>query len=385
MWHVYLGAVTLGLSVLLINLLLNLRALHRLGSEKHRPLDDCPLISVLVPARNEERDIAACVESLLRQDYPAFEVLVLDDGSSDRTGELVVAIAARDPRVRLLRGQPLPPGWAGKPYACHQLAAAAKGEWLLFTDADTIHAPDMLISALTYARAHRLSLVSGFPFQKTSSFSQRVVIPAMWSIVVTCVPLWWAQGARRPKAGLVIGQFIFVNAADYREVGGHAAVRGRIIEDVWLGIAFARRGKRLATVDLAGVVTTRMYEGVGDLWEGFSKWTYSLTAYMSWLFAIILAGAVALFLAPFVLAASHLSPGLPDYEWFAIILVQVALVLLMRVLIDRRFDYPRRYFVSYPAGILFLLLSGLWGSARALTGRGVSWKERTYKPGSRVG
>lgn len=378
MWHIYLGAVTLGLSVLLINLLLNLRALHRLGSEKHRLPDDYPLVSILVPARNEERDIVACVESLQRQDYPAYEVLVLDDGSTDRTGELVAAIAAKDPRVKLLRGKPLPPGWAGKPHACHQLAAAARGSWLLFTDADTVHAPDMLTSAVTYALAHNLSLVSGFPFQKTSSFSQRVVIPAMWSIVITCMPLWWVQGARRPKAGLVIGQFIFARAADYHEVGGHEAVKGRIIEDVWLGITFARCGKRLATVDLGDVVTTRMYEGVGDLWEGFSKWTYSLTAFMSWLFVLVVVGAVALFIGPFVLMASHVSPWLPGYGWFAIILVQVALILVMRVLIDRRFSYPRRYFVSYPAGVFFLLLSGLWGSARYLTRRGVSWKDRTY-------
>lgn len=384
MWHIYLGAVTLGLSVLLLNLLLNLRALHRLGSEKHRLPDDHPMISILVPARNEERDIVACLESLQKQDYPAYEVLVLDDSSTDRTGEMVARIAARDPRVRLLRGEPLPPGWAGKPHACHQLAAAARGEWLLFTDADTIHAPDMLTSALTYALAHRLSLVSGFPFQKTSSFSQRVVIPAMWSIVVTCMPLWWVQGARRPKAGLVIGQFIFVSAADYREVGGHEAVRGRIIEDVWLGITFARRGKRLATVDLTDVVTTRMYEGVGDLWEGFSKWTYSITAFMSWLFAFIVIGVVALFIAPFVMMVSHVSPWLPNLEWFTIIMVQVVLVLVMRILIDRRFDYPRRYFVSYPLGVFFLLVSGVWGSVKALTGRGVSWKDRTYRPTSKV-
>ena len=156
------------------------------------------------------------------------------------------------------------------------------------------------------------------------------------------------------------------------------AVKGRIIEDVWLGITFARCGKRLATVDLGDVVTTRMYEGVGDLWEGFSKWTYSLTAFMSWLFVLVVVGAVALFIGPFVLMASHVSPWLPDYGWFAIILVQVALILVMRVLIDRRFSYPRRYFVSYPAGVFFLLLSGLWGSARYLTRRGVSWKDRTY-------
>jgi chlorobactene glucosyltransferase len=225
MWHIYLGAITIGLSVLLINLLLNLRALHKLGDEKNRLPAELPSISVLIPARNEEEDIVPCLESLMKQDYPAYEILVLDDNSTDRTYERVAELAARDSRIRLLRGKTLPQGWAGKPYACHQLAAAAKGSWLLFTDADTIHAPTMLSSAMAYAHEHKLSLVSGLPLQKTASFSQRVAVPAMYFFILCCMPLWWVQGARRPRPGLVIGQFIFVNAADYHEVGGHEAVR----------------------------------------------------------------------------------------------------------------------------------------------------------------
>ena len=384
MWHIYLGVITICLSAFMINLLLNLRALHRLGSERGKLPEELPLISILVPARNEEADIVPCLESLRKQDYPNYEILVLDDNSTDRTAEKVAEIAAADPRVRLLHGEPLPPGWAGKPHACHQLAAAAKGSWLLFTDADTIHEPHMLSSALAYAHEHKLSLISGFPLQKTVSFSQKVVVPAMWSIVLTCVPLWWVQGARGPKPGLVIGQFIFVSAADYREVGGHEAVKARIMEDVCLGFVMSHHGKRQAAVDLSEVVSCRMYEGVGDLWEGFTKWTYSLTSFMSWLFILIVVGAVALFVAPFVMVTSHLSPWLPDYEWFTLIVVQVLLILVMRILVDRRFSYPRLYAISHPAGIFFLVLSCAWGGVRRFTGAGVSWKDRIYTPESKV-
>ena len=379
MWHIYLGAVTLGLSVLLINLLLNLRALHKLGSEKGKLPVDLPCISILIPARNEEEDIVPCLESLRKQDYPAYEVLVLDDNSTDRTAERVAEVAAKDPRVKLIRGKPLPRGWAGKPYACHQLAAQAKGSWLLFTDADTIHAPTMLSSAMAYAHEHKLSLISGLPLQKTVSFSQRVAVPAMYFLILCGMPLWWVQGARRPRPGLVIGQFIFVSAADYHEVGGHEAVRSKILEDIWLGFTMARHGKRMGVVDLSGMVSGEF----GDLWEGFGKFAYSIASLGTWLFLLIFLGVVGLFVAPFIMMATHLSPWW-SYDWFAIIVAQVVLILIMRVLVDRRFSYKRLYFVSLPAGILFLLASGVWAWKRRHTGGGVSWKDRTYKPDTKV-
>ena len=352
-----------------------------MGTEKNRLPAELPSISVLIPARNEEEDIVPCLESLMKQDYPAYEILVLDDNSTDRTYERVAELAARDPRIRLLRGKPLPQGWAGKPYACHQLAAAAKGSWLLFTDADTIHAPTMLSSAMAYAHEHKLSLVSGLPLQKTASFSQRVAVPAMYFFILCCMPLWWVQGARRPRPGLVIGQFIFVNAADYHEVGGHEAVRSRILEDIWLGFTMARHGKRLGVVDLSGVVSGEF----GDLWEGFGKFAYSIASLGTWLFVLIFLGVTGLFVTPFILMASHLTPWLPKFgDWFAIIVVQVVLILVMRVLVDRRFSYKRRYSISHPAGILFLLASGVWAWKKRFTGKGVSWKDRTYKPGTKI-
>jgi chlorobactene glucosyltransferase len=261
------------------------------------------------------------------------------------------------------------------------LAAEAKGSWLLFTDADTIHAPTMLGSAMAYVHEHRLSLLSGLPLQKTVSFSQRVAVPAMYFLILCGMPLWWVQGARRPKPGLVIGQFIFVAAADYHEVGGHEAVRSKILEDIWLGFTMARHGKRLGVVDLSGVVSGEF----GDLWEGFGKFAYSIASLGTWLFVLIALGVMGLFVTPFILMASHLSPWLPKFgDWFAIIVAQVVLILVMRILVDRRFSYKRRYFVSLPAGVLFLLASGVWAWKRRHTGGGVSWKNRTYKPDTKV-
>lgn len=378
MWYLYQAIITFCLAIFMVNLILNLRALHRLGKEKGELPEPLPPISILIPARDEESNIVTCLDSLRGQDYPNYEIIVLDDNSSDNTAAVVEEIAAADPRVRLLRGKPLPRGWVGKPFACHQLAAEASGSWLLFTDADTIHAPEMLRSALAYASSNRLTLLSGFPLQHTVSFFQRVVVPIMYFILLIWLPLWWLQGSRKPKPGIAIGQFLFLSAPDYREIGGHEAVKSRILEDVWMGFEIARHGKRQAVVDLSQVVSCRMYEGTGDLWEGLNKWTYSVTSISPWIFGLMMLAGISFFIAPFILMAGHFLPVLPDYGWSVLIAMQVVVILLMRALVDHRFHHSRLYSLSHPAGISFWLLCCVSGAVKRLTGGGVHWKQRHY-------
>ena len=384
MWYWYQGAITIMLAIFMVNLILNLRSLHRLGSGKGRLPRPLPLISVLIPARNEERNIAACLESLQRQDYPNYEILVLDDSSADATAAIVQRIAADDPRVRLLRGKPLPKGWAGKPFACHQLAAEAGGSWLLFTDADTIHAPNALSSALAYSHRNKLALLSGFPLQHTVSFSQRIAIPLMYFFILSCMPLWWLQGSRKPKPGIAIGQFLFLRAADYHQIGGHEVVKSRVLEDVWLGLEVVRHGKRHGVVDLSQVVSCRMYERVGEVWQGVSRWIYSVSAISPLLVALLVLAVLLLFIVPFALTAGHFTPVLPDYGWSILIAAQVAVILLMRILLDRRFQYSRLYSLLHPAGVSFWVLCGVHGAIRRVFGGAVRWKQRDYTPRSGV-
>ncbi len=157
-------------AVFVVNLALNLRTIGFLGKDSPLPPDP-PLVSVLIPARNEESNIARCVNSLRAQDYPTFEVLVLDDNSLDRTADIVSEIAGEDTRIRLLQGAPLPQGWAGKPFACHQLAKEARGDYLLFVDSDTSHAPDMLRTVMPVALTSGASIISGFPRQIVRSIA----------------------------------------------------------------------------------------------------------------------------------------------------------------------------------------------------------------------
>jgi chlorobactene glucosyltransferase len=243
----------------------------------------------------------------------------------------------------------------------------------------------MLRNALAYAYNNRLSLLSGFPIQHTISFSDRAIIPVVYFIILSWFPLWWLQGSAKPKPGFVFGPFIFLSAEDYREIGGHEAVKSRIIEDVWLGFEMARRGKRQATVDLSRLVGCRMYEGLGDLWEGFTKWTYSVASLSPWILALMMLAGFGLFVGPFLWMAWHFVTVPTNYDWFlVIIIVQLLVIMLMRGVVDHRFRNSRRYSLSHPVAISFMFVSAVYATAKRYTGAGVHWKQRVYTPESGV-
>ncbi|MBE0481409.1 MAG: glycosyltransferase, partial [Dehalococcoidia bacterium] len=296
----YQQVVFLLLAVLLGNLILNLKYLPRAKGGRALP-NPPPLISILIPARNEETNIRACLESLQKQDYPNCEFLVLDDSSTDRTGEIVAELAAEDSRIRLYKGLPLPPDWAGKPFACHQLAREARGSWLLFTDADTVHAPNMLSHVLSTALQSGAALVSGFPYQKTTSVWQRMALPVLfYFLLLAWMPFWFLQRSRWNVPSVAIGQFLFFSAQEYHSIGGHEAVKSRVLEDVWLGFEMAKHRYRQLTLDLSKHVSCQMYREFGSMWDGIARWLYMVASVSAVLFLGIMAVASLLLLAPFL-------------------------------------------------------------------------------------
>lgn len=374
----YQAAVSVLLLLLLLNILLNLRSLKRARSEADLP-DPAPLISVLIPARDEEANIGACIDSLRRQDYPNYEILVLDDASTDGTSEIVARIAAEDGRVTLLRGDPLPDGWAGKPFACHQLAQRARGSWLLFTDADTVHAPSVLRHVLCTALESQAALISGFPHQRTTSIWQKMALPILFYFLLLCLmPLWWLQRTKRPLPSIAIGQFMFFSAREYHSVGGHEAVKDCIIEDVAVAREIARHNYRQLTLDLSELVSCQMYRGVGPMWEGIARWLYTVASMSAVGLAVIMVVATLLFLAPFLWLAHGLLVSQPAASWQALVTGQVVLLLLGRFLVGRRFSQPKSSVILHPIGFGFLLVIGLYAGYRCVTGAGVKWKGRVY-------
>jgi chlorobactene glucosyltransferase len=373
----YQVIIAIGLVVFLLNLLLNLRSLKVPRHDSKVP-GSAPLISILVPARDEEENIGACLESLQKQDYPNFEVLVLDDNSVDNTAGIVERIAAKDSRIELIRGEPLPEDWAGKPFACYQLAKRARGSWLLFVDADTTHAPHMLRSVLALALMLKTSLLSGFPRQLASSLPQKIAIPVLYFVILSWLPLWWLQRSGRPKPSLAIGQFLLFPREDYWRIGGHRAVKSRILEDVWLGIEINRSGGRHMAVDLSPVVSCNMYRNLGAMWEGFIKWIYSVSALSPVaLIGMLLAGYI-FFLAPFYWLWNEFFVVAAPTVWREVVVFQVVVILLMRVLIDSRFKEPAFSALLHPLGFSYLFASALYAGGRRIVGAGVSWKKRLY-------
>jgi chlorobactene glucosyltransferase len=380
---IYQVIILAGLAVFLINLLLNLKNIKTpdINSKVPQP---APLISVLVPARDEEDNIRACVESLQKQDYPNFEILVLDDNSTDDTADIVMELAAKDKRLRLLRGQTLPEDWAGKPFACYQLAQAAQGSWLLFVDADTIHEPEMLRSVLALALEQKTSLLSGFPRQIGSSLPQKVVIPVMYFILLCWIPLWWLHNTKKPKPSMAIGQFFLFSRDEYWRIGGHKAVQGRIVEDVWMGIEVSKRGGRHVAVDLSPVVACNMYRDIKGMWHGLGKSIYSVAAMVPIALAALALAAYFFYVAPFYWLWKGFFVAPEPFLWRGIVIIQIVVMLFMRWLVDNRFREPNISIWFHPIGVLFYLLNAIYSGVRWLVGAGVTWKERFYSKESTV-
>ncbi|NTV17690.1 MAG: glycosyltransferase, partial [Chlorobiaceae bacterium] len=277
MLFIYQIAVLLSLLVFLGILLRNLIDLPGLpGNVPHAG----PLVSVLVPARNEELNIERCVRSLLRQNYAPFEILVLDDGSTDATPELLGRLVKEsNGQLRVLQGEPLPEGWHGKSWACSQLGHLAKGELLLFTDADTMHAPDSLhrtVGAMQESGADMLSLM---PHQELYSFWEKLVVPLVHVILMCYLPIGLVRKSRNPAFCFANGQFILFRREFYDRIHGHEAVRNALVEDVWLCKAVKKAGGSVVAFNGSDVVSCRMYRNFKEIWEGFSKNLYAALGY----------------------------------------------------------------------------------------------------------
>jgi len=228
-------------------------------------------VSVLIPARNESAVIGQTVRMLLRQTRPPDEILVLDDSSDDGTAECVQTAAEGHPALRVITGMPLPSGWMGKNWACHQLAQAASGELLVFIDADVIWRPGALAALTAQMQTSRADLLTVWPTQRTESWAERLVIPLMALAVLGYLPLPLVHHTPFSVAAAANGQCMVFRRGAYDLVGGHAAVRSQIVEDVALARRVKRAGLRLRMADGAGLVACRMYHDWSSVRSGFGK------------------------------------------------------------------------------------------------------------------
>ncbi len=345
------------------------------------PLRGIP-VSIVVPARNESATIETVVWSLLASTYDDFEILVVDDQSSDDTAARVAAVTAADPRVRLITGAALPDGWFGKPWACHQGARAAHGEILLFTDADTTHQPALLGHAVGALRAEEADLLTLTSRQLCRSTGERLVMPQIWLLLGLRYPPATVNRATRIDQLVANGQFIMVTRDAYAATGGHEAVRGEVVEDLALAQRFFRERRRVRMLHGERLLSTRMYRNLHELVEGWSKNLYvgarqsaGDSRLLQRLAPWSLMAAFGWWLVPPVLLAFGVGASA--------MLLAIGLSVSFWALIAFGMEIPIAYALGYPAGAAM----ALWIALRSIF-RGthrIEWRGRTYDGASAAG
>ncbi len=352
-----------------------------------RTQGDAPMVSILVPARNEEQGIENCIRSLVMQDYELLEVLVLDDQSTDTTTSIIERIIAELPeqqkgRLRLFHGEGLPEGWVGKNFACFQLTQHANGSYLLFTDADTVHQPGMARAVIECMHTLNVQLLTAQPEHTMASPGERLIIPLLNFTILTLLPI--ALILKRPEPSLAIGngQLLCFERSAYNKIGGHTGVKGRILEDVSLAKAIKAAGFRMVFVDAQELVRCRMYRSFAEVWAGFSKNFFALYNYSLPFALLTVVLNLVLFVFPPLLLLTASFTGL---SFITILLAFGAYLLpvLMRILLTLRFIHIQRGLMLFlclfhPLSILLeclILLNAIrWHYRKA----GTSWKGRYY-------
>jgi glycosyltransferase involved in cell wall biosynthesis len=334
-------------------------------------------LSVLIPARDEEGGIAAAVESVLASTGVNFEVIVMDDGSVDRTADIVEAIAKKDSRVRLERTQILPIGWNGKQHACWALANAAKHDLLCFVDADVRLTPECLARMIALLKRGRRGLVSGFPRQITETTVEWLLLPLIHFVLLGFLPIERMRNTTDPAFAAGCGQFILVRRDDYFACGGHAEIKTTMHDGLLLPRLFRKHGFRTDLADLTDLATCRMYRNARQVWQGLAKNATEGLAAPVRIFPI----SLLLFLGqivPFMLAAWLWLAGGSSVAETVYVLVAITGAWLPRFMAAYRFRQNWSGACLHPLGVGMLLAIQWYALIRKISGGSIRWKERSY-------
>jgi chlorobactene glucosyltransferase len=334
---------------------------------------DGPMVSVLVPARNEEQNIERCLNSLRNQVYTKYEILVLNDNSTDSTLEILKRIAASDSKVRVINGKPLPGDWYGKPYALHQLTQEAKGEILIFTDADTIHTPTSIAWAVTNMQDLKADMISGYVGQIFLSFGEIVTVPLMFFLTGFVIPLFVNRFTKIHWFSAAIGQFIVVRKAVFDAIGGCGSFRKKTSEDIYMSRYIKSKGYNTRFLNITEHVKCRMYNGYHAAIEGIGKNIFDFLGKSTVLIFVIMLLILIFMVLPFPLLFICLFSSSP-WTWHIIAVVALHTLTWLFMFLGQRLNWW--YGLLWPVMFVNLIYMGLWSWFRTISGRGFLWKDR---------
>ncbi len=334
-----------------------------------------PKISVLIPARNEAHRIRPCLESLLSQDYPNYEVIVLNDNSTDTT-EVILKEFAGDPHFRFINGKPLPEGWKGKPYASQQLFESATGEILFFTDADTVHHPGTLRFLVGAMQHWNVDFLSGFALHEAHSTGEKLILPAVYMATVLYLPLPLVLWSQWSFFSFAIGQILFMKRKVLETVNGFEPVKNHVVEDLAISSVIKKHGFRTLFLDAKDFIRCRMYENFEQGFYGIARVIYAAIGKNLLLFLALVIGIISAIMLPVFSGLRYGFAQLPGISG-AWLCMGVFLAAWGIFLAERRQSWIS--IVGYPLVFLNLLLAAFYSLAKTGLGKGIIWKERLVK------
>ena len=337
-----------------------------------------PLVSILVPARNEAKNIRRCLLSLSKQDYTNIEILVLDDNSNDGTSVIVEDFVKKDSRVKLIIGKPLKSGWIGKSYACQQLSKYAKGNYFVFTDADTLHFKNSISSAIGCLIKNNLDALSAIPKQIMASFHERIVVTWVHFGILNLLPLFLIKKSKNPLFSTANGQFLLFRREVYEKIGGHESIKTKILEDIHISKQVKKHGYKFMIFDGSKNIYCRMYRSFGKLIKGFSKFMFAAFDFNLFNISAAILLITALFLLPFIL----LPLGVFIFDWSGMIInlitIQISIILIMRIILAARLKNKILDVLFHPLSMVYIILICINSVLQTKFGEGACWKDRKY-------
>ena len=376
----YQYVVLFVLSLMLLNLVINNFVFKNVEnySLTGQVLKNPPLISILIPARNEAENISRCLKSLLKQDYPNLEIVVLNDNSTDGTSKEVKVIAEKDHRVRLVEGAPLEDGWIGKNFASHQLAKYAKGEYFIFTDADTLHFPKTVSSAFGALITTKVDALSIYPRQIMVTFAERMTVPIINTALQCFIPFILIKKSKSPLFSTALGQFMMFKREAYEKIGGYESIKGHMVDDIQISKRVKKSGYKFMIFDGRNTIYCRMYKNLKGVIIGLAKSIYP--AFNGNILALF--SFTGLLTATLLIPFTLLPLGAFLFDWpvaiIRLIIFQVIIVLAIKTIFAIRYKQRMLDILLAPLSMAIIDALVFVSFFQAKYGEGLSWKGRVY-------